>query len=272
MTTTNTTQEEQLRFIQRVLESSAPEQDRKDARDMVVAMRKACRTPPAEQPIEEARIVGYGKDNRAIVQSNDGRKFRISNMAEQPADHIGDANKMVADPSCALNGCKLDSNGLHLELCRTPNKPAPAHEQPPVFDRRFQLARDGFGLVRDDEDGNYVHIGDAVSVISAYATQATAALQMRVSCYETLNNDQAGTITELQAELTQLREQAERDARDAETFRYLRDHHSYHYLMGSDSPAECGISFHWQQATPEESNLGLEDVLRAAIAKQKEQG
>jgi hypothetical protein len=34
-----------------------------------------------------------------------------------------------------------------------------------VFDRRWRLARDGFGLERDDIDGNYVHIDDAVELL-----------------------------------------------------------------------------------------------------------
>lgn len=62
-----------LRFAQRVLESDAPESDRKAARDMLVAIRTRVRkaraaltaapTPPAQQPVEfEGRvIVGHSK-------------------------------------------------------------------------------------------------------------------------------------------------------------------------------------------------------------------
>ena len=45
-----------------------------------------------------------------------------------------------------------------------------ADESPPVFARRWSLARDGFGLERDDE-GNYVHIDDALSVLHAAMAQ-----------------------------------------------------------------------------------------------------
>lgn len=40
-----------------------------------------------------------------------------------------------------------------------------ADESPPVFGRRWKLAQDGFGLQRDDANGNYVHIDDALSVL-----------------------------------------------------------------------------------------------------------
>ena len=39
-----------------------------------------------------------------------------------------------------------------------------AGEDPPVFGRRWKLAVDGFGLQRDD-NGPYVHIDDALSVL-----------------------------------------------------------------------------------------------------------
>jgi hypothetical protein len=39
-----------------------------------------------------------------------------------------------------------------------------AGEKPPVFGRRWRLADDGFGLQRDD-NGPYVHIDDALSVL-----------------------------------------------------------------------------------------------------------
>lgn len=41
-----------------------------------------------------------------------------------------------------------------------------ADETPPVFARRWRLADDGFGLQRDD-NGNYVQIDDALSVLHA---------------------------------------------------------------------------------------------------------
>lgn len=44
-----------------------------------------------------------------------------------------------------------------------------------VFDRRWRLAADGFGLQRDDEDGPYVHIDDAVDLLSRALAAAPAA-------------------------------------------------------------------------------------------------
>lgn len=41
-----------------------------------------------------------------------------------------------------------------------------ADELPPTFARRWRLADDGFGLQRDDE-GIYIHIDDALSVLHA---------------------------------------------------------------------------------------------------------
>jgi hypothetical protein len=46
-----------------------------------------------------------------------------------------------------------------------------ADESPPVFGRRWKLAIDGFGLQRDDVNGNYVHIDDALSVLHQSSAQ-----------------------------------------------------------------------------------------------------
>ena len=46
---------------------------------------------------------------------------------------------------------------------------------PPIFGRRWRLARDGFGLQRDDESGNYVQIDDAVSTMHAMLAAAQGA-------------------------------------------------------------------------------------------------
>lgn len=45
-----------------------------------------------------------------------------------------------------------------------------ADEKPPVFGRRWRIAKDGFGLQLDDE-GPYVHIDDALSVLHAALEQ-----------------------------------------------------------------------------------------------------
>lgn len=45
--------------------------------------------------------------------------------------------------------------------------PAPRPVRPPslTLDRRWRLARDGFGLERDDENGNYVSFDDAIALL-----------------------------------------------------------------------------------------------------------
>jgi hypothetical protein len=53
------------------------------------------------------------------------------------------------------------------QVCDEADQLAPyngANEKPPVFGRRWRLAHDGFGLQLDD-DGPYVHIADAISVL-----------------------------------------------------------------------------------------------------------
>lgn len=49
-----------------------------------------------------------------------------------------------------------------------------ADENPPVFGRRWKLADDGFGLQRDDLNGRYVDIDDALSVLHAARPQPIA--------------------------------------------------------------------------------------------------
>ena len=65
-----------------------------------------------------------------------------------------------------------------------------ADENPPVFARRWKLARDGYGLQRDD-DGNYVHIDDALSVIHA-ATSPQAAQTEAALCEMVRLSEDAG--------------------------------------------------------------------------------
>jgi hypothetical protein len=53
------------------------------------------------------------------------------------------------------------------QVCDEADQLAPyngANEKPPVFGRRWRLAHDGFGLQLDD-NGPYVHIDDAISVL-----------------------------------------------------------------------------------------------------------
>lgn len=56
-----------------------------------------------------------------------------------------------------------------------------ADENPPVFGRRWSLARDGFGLQRDDADGAYVDIDDALSVLHHWQSNARPQPQSEVA-------------------------------------------------------------------------------------------
>lgn len=47
-----------------------------------------------------------------------------------------------------------------------------ADETPPVFGRRWSTHPDGFGFKRNDVDGNYVHIDDALSVLHQWQEEA----------------------------------------------------------------------------------------------------
>jgi len=49
------------------------------------------------------------------------------------------------------------------------------------------LARDGFGVQRDDENGNYVDIDDALEVLHRYAAPQAASLcrkSRRLICFQ----------------------------------------------------------------------------------------
>lgn len=70
----------------------------------------------------------------------------------------------------AFTNARWEAWQAALAALRAQPAPIPysgADENPPVFGRCWKLARDGFGLERDDMNGNYVHIDDALSVLHA---------------------------------------------------------------------------------------------------------
>jgi len=112
------------------------------------------------------------------------------------SDHIVDANKMVEstrEPDYdyektmrALNlAAEFKAGAMHLsaakfwEVYGAPRKTgnpvtpltqyliaeAARDDADVTFSRRWRLAIDGFGLQRDDESGNYIHIDDALEVL-----------------------------------------------------------------------------------------------------------
>jgi hypothetical protein len=83
----------------------------------------------------------------------DKRKDAIT-QAKQALDQSVDANKMVQ-----AQGEAIPHSG--------------ADENPPLFGRRWKIAADGFGLQRDDLNGRYVDIDDALSVLHATHPQAS---------------------------------------------------------------------------------------------------
>ena len=68
---------------------------------------------------------------------------------------------------------------LEAEIAQAPfgleASDSPTQESTPVFSRRWRIAHDGFGLQRDDEDGCYVHIDDAVDVLQSAIAAAPGA-------------------------------------------------------------------------------------------------
>jgi len=78
----------------------------------------------------------------------------------------------VPGPETDLRGVRSDT--LNPAPANAPILYSGAEESPPVFGRRWKLAIDGFGLQRDDENGNYVHIDDALSVLHQAVTSAPA--------------------------------------------------------------------------------------------------
>lgn len=81
---------------------------------------------------------------------------------------------------------------------------------PVVFNRRWSLARDGFGLDRDDANGNYVHIDDAVHLLSTEIAKRDAEIAKRDEIVGGLDShtlDLLQTIHDQDAELTTLRAQ-----------------------------------------------------------------
>lgn len=68
----------------------------------------------------------------------------------------------------AVTGMNEWAAAAKKSLAQPEQEPVPhsgAEESPPVFARRWKLANDGFGLQRDDANGNYVDITDALSVL-----------------------------------------------------------------------------------------------------------
>ena len=82
--------------------------------------------------------------------------------------------RFIPDAECVQSRCANTTTGCR-DVCMMRNPPwctaplpaAPAPTEQATFDRRWSLARDGFGLVRDDAEGNYVAHDDAVAVIHA---------------------------------------------------------------------------------------------------------
>ena len=119
-------------------------------------------------------------------------------QAKQALDHVPDAGKMVQaqGEACEVLATVLhfipasetdllrDVSALGHDL-RTHGKPqaqgeaiphSGADENPPVFGRRWKIAADGFGLQRDDLNGRYVDIDDALSVLHSAHPQASEPL------------------------------------------------------------------------------------------------
>jgi hypothetical protein len=88
---------------------------------------------------------------------------------------------------------------------------------------------------------------------------------------EYLQPEHAALIALSPTVIPALLERARRAETDAERYRYLREHCSYHYGMNvvEPSPAEWGIEWHHQQSKPGEQHETLDSLLDAAIEHQQ---
>lgn len=108
-------------------------------------------------------------------------------LVEQLVGALEDAHTMLGH----LQDRKKQAAALtagRAALAQTQGETIPfsgADENPPVFGRRWSLAADGFGLQRDDLNGRYVDIDDALSVLHATNPQASEpAVQWCKQCGE----------------------------------------------------------------------------------------
>jgi hypothetical protein len=60
-------------------------------------------------------------------------------------------------------------------------------------------------------------------------------------------------------------------AKDADRYRYLKEHHHYHHSMTQYSPMECGIAYEFQQSRPGESALSLDEIIDRDMGLTKQQ-
>lgn len=74
-----------------------------------------------------------------------------------------------------LNDTKHEAEQQYFDTLRAALAASQQAAEPLTFDRRWSLARDGFGLERNDESGEYVSHDDAVQVIHANLAVTTAA-------------------------------------------------------------------------------------------------
>jgi hypothetical protein len=118
----------------------------KALQDCITAMEKLL----SAVKIDRHDTEDWPKDSRESLEQV---KIALT-QAKQALDQFVDANKMVQ-----AKGEAIPHSG--------------ADEKPPVFGRRWKIAADGFGLQRDDLNGRYVDIDDALSVLHSAHPQAS---------------------------------------------------------------------------------------------------
>jgi len=193
--------------------------------------------PADEQPCPHCHGITPAE---LVVEQNEafeaGRKYEREQPAERP-------------PTGRCAGCDI-ANGCP-EYCRC--QPATAQELPKLPELTPNYYTGGVPMVTVSRAKNY-----AKSYGQQCATQATAALRA-----ELFDSNRMFRLAHI--ELTTLREQAERDARDADRYRWLRD--KANFGRKSD-PMVCLYPLDDQKLI---DGVELDEAVDAAIAKQKDQ-
>lgn len=111
---------------------------------------------------DRARLAGQEPVAFALIGDVDERPFNNLAHALSQQEYYADGD--IKTTIAPLYAAPVPAQVEKVE----PVAYSGADEEPPVFGRRWSIHPDGFGLQRDDTDGNYVHIDDAMSVLQQW--------------------------------------------------------------------------------------------------------
>ena len=109
-----------------------------------------------------------------------------------------------------------------------------ADEVPPIFGRRWRLARDGFGLQRDDESGNYVQIDDAISTMHAILAASKEANRVMMT-----DSEAHQTLLDMAANIEKFGDGTESNEQlSSECIRFILERVDNHCITQADKPTD----------------------------------